>query len=134
MKILGKCTYFYLRYWSDCMLLPATFLDIKPSPWLSYFWNTYEIFLLLLLWILSITIFFNYFLIGLILKCLCICISHFKLDKSAASCISLTYYTPHWWEHLVFVRPPPTIQTFHYYLDEMHWFEAIFEMFGVAVF
>ena len=32
------------------------------------------------------------------------------------------------------MQPPPTIQTFYQYLDEMHWFEASFKMFGVAIF
>ena len=42
--------------------------------------------------------------------------------------------TPHCWGHLVLLQPPPTIQTFHQCLDEMQWFEAIFKMFGGAMF
>ena len=36
--------------------------------------------------------------------------------------------------HLILVQFPPTIYTSHQCLEEMHWFQAIFKIFGLAVF
>ena len=44
------------------------------------------------------------------------------------------HHTPHCWGRLVFLRPLPEIHTSHQYLEDMHWFEAIFKNFGQAVF
>ena len=44
------------------------------------------------------------------------------------------FFTPHCWGLLVFLRSLPTIHSFHQSLEQMHWFEAIFEMFCSAVF
>ena len=43
-------------------------------------------------------------------------------------------YTPHCLGHLVLVRSLPTIHIFHQSLEQMHWFETIFEIQGRASF
>ena len=40
----------------------------------------------------------------------------------------------HCWGHLVLVRSLSKIHTFHQSFEETHWFEAVFKMFGRAVF
>ena len=44
------------------------------------------------------------------------------------------HFTPHCWGLLVFLRSLSTIHSSHQSLEQMHWFEAIFKMFGSAVF
>jgi hypothetical protein len=44
------------------------------------------------------------------------------------------WFTPHCWGRLVFLRPLSKIHTSHQYLDDLHWFDAIFKIFVCAVF
>ena len=47
----------------------------------------------------------------------------------------LWYFSaPHWLGYFVLVRSLPSIHSFHQSLKQMHWFEAIFKMFGSAIF
>ena len=44
------------------------------------------------------------------------------------------FRTPHWLGYFVLMQSLPTIHTFHQSVKQIHWYEAIFKIFGSASF
>ena len=63
-----------------------------------------------------------------------ICYPPYFMILFHSSILWIPHRTPPCWGHLVFLQPLPKIHTSHQYLEDLHWFEAIFKNFACAIF